>query len=63
MPKIFDDEQPFSPFESDSDQDFNHCETVSSNNLFKEGHDNVFMEGYLYKFTPGLSSNFQRRYV
>ena len=62
-PKILDDELPSSPFESDSVEDFNDCDTVESHNFFKEGHDNIIIEGYLYKFTPGLSSNFQKRYV
>lgn len=37
--------------------------SVASHNLFREGHDNIVMEGYLYKLKPGLSSNFVKRYV
>lgn len=37
--------------------------TVLSVDLFKPGRDDVLLEGYLYKFKPGLSTNFVQRYV
>ena len=37
--------------------------SVASHDLFRHGKDNVVFEGLLYKFKPGLSSNFVQRYV
>ena len=37
--------------------------SVASHDLFRQGKDNIVFEGLLYKFKPGLSSNFVQRYV
>lgn len=37
--------------------------SVASSDLFQEGIDDVTFEGILYKFKPGLSSNFVERHV
>ena len=38
-------------------------ESVGSEDLFKEGLDDIIMQGELMKFKPGLSANFISRYV
>ena len=38
-------------------------ESVASADLFKEGYDEIIYEGDLMRFKPGISSNFQARYV
>ena len=38
-------------------------ESVASNDLFTAGIDDVMLEGFIYKFKPGLSSNFLKRYI
>ncbi len=37
--------------------------SVASDQLFETGLDDIIFEGTLYKFKPGLSSNFVSRYV
>lgn len=37
--------------------------SVASDYLFEIGHDDIIFEGTLYKFKPGLSSNFVSRFV
>ena len=37
--------------------------TISSNDLFITGKDDMLFEGELMKFKPGLSANFISRYV
>ena len=37
--------------------------SVVSVDLFKDGKDEIILEGELYKFKPGISQNFIPRYV
>lgn len=38
-------------------------ESVTSDDLFEPGVDQILYEGTMYKFKPGLSTNFVERFV
>lgn len=56
----FDSAETESSVESINDQ---LNESVCSDDLFKEGIDDIIFQGNVYKFHPGLSSNFIQRWV
>ena len=71
-PKVVEfDERSISPdtkkdkFEDDSTSKRSPSvkESVGSEDLFKEGLDDIILQGELMKFKPGLSANFISRYV
>lgn len=66
--KKFQQELEYIPFEEKSRQtshinDSNSDVSVMTQDLFKEGTDDIIFEGCLFKFKPGLSGNFIERYV
>ena len=56
------DSEPFKRVKFD-EHSCRSAHTVNTEDLFKEGYDDIIYEGDLMKFKPGLSNNFVSRYV